>query len=96
MNHHISHILSVCADQIPSEAPQSGIVHMRIPIPDVDYADLLIYLPGACRFIDHALASGGVVLVHCDEGRCRSAAVVAAYRELLDLLPVVLSPWYRR
>lgn len=75
----ITHILSVCADHIPAELPESGIAHLRIPVEDVDYADLLIHLPLACRFIDHALRSQGVVLVHCVQGLSRSAAVVAAY-----------------
>jgi len=75
----ITHILSVCPDAIPAELPESGITHMRIPVADVDYADLLIYLPSACRFIDYALRSQGVVLVHCVQGLSRSAAVVAAY-----------------
>ncbi|KAF7355838.1 MAP kinase phosphatase 2 [Mycena venus] len=70
----ITHILSVCADLIPAELPQSGIRHMRIPIEDVDYADLLIHLPSACQFIDHAIRSGGRIL-----GLSRSATVVAAY-----------------
>ncbi|CAK5262988.1 unnamed protein product [Mycena citricolor] len=52
---------------------------MRIPVEDVDYADLLIYLPSACQFIDQAIRSGGVVLVHDVQGVTRSAAVVAAY-----------------
>ncbi|KAJ7859183.1 protein-tyrosine phosphatase-like protein [Mycena olivaceomarginata] len=64
----ITHVLSVCADLIPAELPQSGIRHMRIPIEDVDYADLLIHLPSACQFIDHAIRVSP-----------RSAAVVAAY-----------------
>jgi len=75
----ITHILSVCSDQIPSEAREAGIHHKRIPVEDVDYADLLIHLPSACHFIDQALRSGGVVLVHCVQGISRSAAVVAAY-----------------
>ncbi|KAH9482754.1 Dual specificity protein phosphatase 1B [Psilocybe cubensis] len=75
----ITHILSVCPDPIPAELPEAGIVHQRINIEDVDYADLLIHLPAACRFIEQALASGGVVLVHCVQGISRSAAVVAAY-----------------
>ncbi|KAI3612299.1 mapk phosphatase 2, partial [Moniliophthora roreri] len=75
----ITHILSVCIDPIPAELPESGIRHMRIPVEDVDYADLLIYLPSAVRFIDDALRNGGVVLVHCVQGLSRSAAVVAAY-----------------
>ncbi|KAJ7284494.1 protein-tyrosine phosphatase-like protein [Mycena rebaudengoi] len=76
---NITHVLSVCQDAIPAEMPQSGIRHMRIAVEDVDYADLLIHLPSACQFIDHAIRSGGVVLVHDVQGVSRSAAVVAAY-----------------
>ncbi|KAJ7721156.1 protein-tyrosine phosphatase-like protein [Mycena maculata] len=75
----ITHVLSVCTDPIPAELPQSGIQHMRIPIEDVDYADLLIHLPSACQFIDQAMRSGGAILVHDVQGVSRSAAVVAAY-----------------
>ncbi|CAA7260027.1 unnamed protein product [Cyclocybe aegerita] len=75
----ITHIVSVCTDHIPAELPEAGICHMRIGVEDVDYADLLIHLPSACRFIDTALRSGGAVLVHCVQGISRSAAVVAAY-----------------
>lgn len=59
----ITHILSVCLEHIPAQAPQSGIVHMRIPVEDKNHSDLLIWLPHACRFIDDALRSGGVILV---------------------------------
>ena len=57
---------------------------MRIAVEDVDYADLLIHLPSACRFIDQALRLGGNVLVHCVQGISRSAVVVAAYRKFLS------------
>lgn len=57
---HITHIISVCPDPIPAELPESGIHHLRIPIDDVDYADLLIYLPSACHFIDQAMQMNGV------------------------------------
>ncbi|PFH51364.1 hypothetical protein AMATHDRAFT_142695 [Amanita thiersii Skay4041] len=77
--HRITHILSVCQDQIPAEHPQSGLNHLRISVDDVDYADLLIHLPSACRFIDQAIRSGGVILVHCSNGVSTSAAVIVAY-----------------
>ncbi|KAF9226635.1 phosphatases II [Gyrodon lividus] len=75
----ITHIVSVCNDPIPAELPESGITHLRIPVEDVDFADLLIWLPTACQFIDQAIRAGGVVLVHCYQGLTRSATVVAAY-----------------
>ncbi|KIM68877.1 hypothetical protein SCLCIDRAFT_13597 [Scleroderma citrinum Foug A] len=75
----ITHIVSVCSDPIPAEVPESGIYHLRIPVEDVDFADLLIHLPRACHFIDQAIKSEGVVLVHCHQGLTRSATVVAAY-----------------
>jgi len=52
---------------------------MRIRVEDVDYANLLVHFPSACRFIDQALNEGGVVLVHCIQGLSRSPTVVAAY-----------------
>jgi dual specificity phosphatase 12 len=69
----------VCHDPIPAELSASGVTHKRIAVEDVDYEDLLIHLPDACRFIDQALREGGNVLVHCVQGISRSAAVVAAY-----------------
>lgn len=77
----ITHILSVCPDPIPAELSASGVSHKRIAVDDVDYEDLLIHLPDACRFIDQALRDGGNVLVHCVQGISRSATVVAAYCE---------------
>ena len=75
----VTHIVSVCTDPIPADVPAGGIKQLRLPIPDVEYVDLLIHLPAACRFIHQALAEGGVVLVHSDQGKSRAATVVAAY-----------------
>ncbi|KAF8814239.1 hypothetical protein BYT27DRAFT_7179666 [Phlegmacium glaucopus] len=63
-DNHITHIVSVCADPIPAEAPGSGNRHMRIQsVEDVDYADLLIHLPAACR-------SGTTVWRRCIRSQC--------------------------
>ncbi|CAA7259408.1 unnamed protein product [Cyclocybe aegerita] len=70
----ITHIVSVCPDY-PSTGPQ----HLRISVEDSEYADLLIHLPVACRFIERAIEQGGRVLVHCVMGISRSTTVVAAY-----------------
>lgn len=90
MERRITHIVSVCTDAIPAELPQSGMSHLRIAVEDVDYEDLLIRLPSACRFIEHAIENGGNVLVHCVQGISRSAAVVAAYCKLKFLIKVNL------
>ena len=75
----VTHIVSVCTDPIPADVPAGGIRQLRIPVEDIDLVDLLIHFPAACRFIHQAIAEGGVVLVHSNEGKSRSAAVVAAY-----------------
>ncbi|PCH41473.1 phosphotyrosine protein [Wolfiporia cocos MD-104 SS10] len=75
----ITHIVSLGTEPIPADNPASGYRHLRIPVEDVDYADLLIHLPAACRFISDALANNGVVLVHCVQGLSRSATVIAAF-----------------
>ncbi|KIY74216.1 phosphatases II [Cylindrobasidium torrendii FP15055 ss-10] len=78
-DHRITHILSVCNDLVPAEARESGWSHKRIPVENHSSTDLLIWLPDAVSYIYNAIERGGTVLVHCDTGNCRSAAVVVAY-----------------
>jgi len=75
----ITHIVSVCTEPIPADHPQSGIGRCRVPVQDHPNEDLLIWMPITCRFIDEALRSGGVVLVHGVHGLSRGATIMAAY-----------------
>jgi dual specificity phosphatase 12 len=83
----ITHIVSVCTEQIPAEHPQSGIQHLRVPVQDAHHEDLLIWMPLTCRFIDDALRAGGVVLVHGVHGLSRGATIMAAYRKDFPAAP---------
>lgn len=78
----ITHIVSVCTEPIPAHHPQSGIRYLRVPVEDQPYEDLLIWMPHTCRFIDEALRTGGVVLVHGVHGLSRGATIMAAYRTI--------------
>jgi hypothetical protein len=66
----ITHILSVCP-----ESTSTGPNRLVISVDDSEYADLLIHLPDACRFIEDALTHGGRILIHCVMGVSRSATV---------------------
>ncbi len=76
--------MSVCQD-FPLEGPN----HLIISVQDSEYDDILIHLPGACRFIKNTVEGGGRVLVHCHMGISRSATVIAAYCE-------IVVPWDNR
>ena len=52
---------------------------LRIPISDMEEEDIGRYFDEARAFIDSAAAGGGAVLVHCHEGKSRSATLVLAY-----------------
>ena len=52
----------------------------RVPVPDVDDAPIQAHFDAAADFIDAAVRGGGVVFVHCETGKSRSATIVLAYR----------------
>lgn len=72
----ITHVLSVCPDY-PADPEDRH--HLCIPVQDSEFENLLVHLPIACSFIQHALDAGGKILVHCVMGISRSATVICAY-----------------
>eukprot|EP01083_Nonionella_stella_P157002 509067_1 len=58
---------------------QLNIKYLRIPVKDTSDAQILPYFEQTNGFIDNAIQSNGVVLVHCQMGKSRSATVVTAY-----------------
>jgi len=76
--HRISHLVQVL-DVAWLPAARAGFECYRIDIRDSTSADLRPHLESVCNYIDRALRSGQNVLVHCQQGISRSAAVVMAY-----------------
>ncbi|OEL22268.1 Dual specificity protein phosphatase PHS1 [Dichanthelium oligosanthes] len=77
----ITHILCLCANEIgQSESQKPGLFYYRnFSINDDDNADIGDVFQDASDFIDYVDHLRGKVLVHCFEGKSRSATVVLAY-----------------
>ena len=57
----------------------AGITRFLVRVDDVPGADIASQFTSTSAFIAEGLAAGGAVLVHCMEGRSRSATVLAAH-----------------
>ena len=57
----------------------AGVVYHVIFIQDKAHCNILDHLDAAVAFIDKAVREGKRVLVHCNQGRSRSATVLTAY-----------------
>ncbi|KAI9566272.1 protein-tyrosine phosphatase-like protein [Boletus coccyginus] len=79
ITHHITHVVQVIDAPWAQISEADGFRCLRIDIHDKPTADLKPHLEGACQYIASALASGGNVLVHCQQGISRSPAIVIAY-----------------
>ena len=77
--HHIAVLVQVL--DVPWLPPleQEGFECYRMDVLDVESHDLKPHLEGAVERIDAALKRGKNVLVHCQQGVSRSAAIVIAY-----------------
>lgn len=75
--HKVTHILSVAPlknYQVPIEAE-----HLCLDILDLPDTELSDYFTAAFEFIDKSISSGGCILIHCNAGVSRSAAITIAY-----------------
>lgn len=72
----ITHVVSVFDRDIQIPAEQE---HLQIRIVDDESENLTPVMQKALPFISSALESGGRVLVHCEQGKSRSASVVIAH-----------------
>ncbi|KAJ6453211.1 DSPc-domain-containing protein [Mycena vitilis] len=85
--HHIAHLVQVLEIPWMPQTPvangdstnRNGFACHRIDLEDRAGAALQPHLAGACDYIAHALGRGESVLVHCQQGVSRSAAIVIAY-----------------
>ncbi|XP_022770901.1 dual specificity protein phosphatase PHS1-like isoform X2 [Durio zibethinus] len=77
----ITHILCLCSNEIGQSDSQYPDLfeYKNFSICDNEDSNIRSIFEEACDFIDHVEQIGGRVLVHCFEGKSRSATVVIAY-----------------
>ena len=62
------------------EQTDGALEYQRLPLRDANTEDILAHLPAATEFLERArVRADGAVLVHCNEGKSRSVAIVCAY-----------------
>ncbi|KFO83906.1 Dual specificity protein phosphatase 19, partial [Buceros rhinoceros silvestris] len=73
----VTHVLNVaCGVQ---NAFPSDFIYKTVSILDVPETDIISYFPECFEFIEKAKIQDGVVLVHCNAGVSRAAAVVTGF-----------------
>ncbi|XP_073008505.1 dual specificity protein phosphatase PHS1-like isoform X2 [Typha latifolia] len=77
----INHILCLCSNEIGQSDSQYPFLfdYRNFSVSDNDDEDISDLFEEASDFIDYVEYIGGKVLVHCFEGKSRSATVVLAY-----------------
>ncbi|KAE8717450.1 Dual specificity protein phosphatase PHS1 [Hibiscus syriacus] len=77
----ITHVLCLCSNEIGQADSQYHDLfeYKNFSIHDNEDSNISSIFEEVCDFIDHVEQIGGRVLVHCFEGKSRSATVVIAY-----------------
>lgn len=77
----ITHVLCLCSNEIGQSDSQfpNLFEYRNFSITDEEDSNISSIFEEACDFIDDVERAGGKVLVHCFEGRSRSATLVLAY-----------------
>ncbi|KAJ6577593.1 protein-tyrosine phosphatase-like protein [Mycena capillaripes] len=77
--HHITHLVQVLEVPWMPQSDDAGFACYRIDLEDHASASLEPHLESACDDIRASLGRGDNVLVHCQQGVSRSAAIVIGY-----------------
>ncbi|NXO01740.1 DUS19 phosphatase, partial [Rhinopomastus cyanomelas] len=75
--HKVTHVLNVAYGV--QNAFLDDFVYKTLPILDLPETDITSYFPECFEFIEKAKSQDGVVLVHCNAGVSRAAAVVTGF-----------------
>jgi len=75
----VTHVLNATSEVRNYFEKEPGFSYFNTPCMDTDAADLSPFFDAAVAFIHEARQEGHSVLVHCQQGVSRSAALVLAY-----------------
>lgn len=75
----ITHIVNATSECRHYFADDGRLQYLRVPVMDECSAPIAKHFAGVSTFIEEALANGGSVLVHCAQGRSRSASCLLAW-----------------
>jgi len=73
----ITHIASILNGALPYYPKY--FKYLNLPVEDIQEQNIEQYFNTSYTFIDEAIESGGIVLVHCAKGASRSATIISAY-----------------
>ena len=75
----ITHVVNAASFNFPNHFAEKGIEYLRLSIVDDESQDLEGAFEKALPFLQKARSTGGHVLVHCNQGINRSAAMIVAH-----------------